>query len=292
VFGQSDFALHRPIQPYGCAIDVRFVTSTFKIEPLNDWEWGLRAAARLMRHHRLFAIPLTLVALVFGHVLPAQVDGLINVSLSFALPGRDYLDPQDFTDALINSAMMITMVTIYLKAAGVVTSWRAMAIGLFVILALEFAAYVVYWIMRTGMEVLEHSAAQGLIYLAMIALVITYLNYTFCLATQILVDGKLSLARSYKGVARREWRLWSSHLLIFAVAFLIWGPNSGTELIGEQFPQVQALMPYLESGLNAFVWALLFMATAALSTIWFLHPRVRPSEESTTWEVSTIAQPS
>ncbi|MEY3232890.1 hypothetical protein [Aquidulcibacter sp.] len=162
--------------------------STFKIEPLNDWEWGLRAGTRLMWHHRLFAIPLTLVALVFGHVLPAQVDGLINVNLSFALPGRDYLDPQDFMDALINGAMMIAMVTLYLKAAGVVTSWRAMAIGLFVILAFEFAACVVYWIMRTGMEVLEHPAAQGLIYLAMIALVITYLNYTFCLATKILVD--------------------------------------------------------------------------------------------------------
>jgi hypothetical protein len=64
------------------------------------------------------------------------------------------------------------------------------------------------------------------------------------------------------------------------------------ELIGEHSPQALTLLPNLEGGLNSFIWALSSMAAAALSTIWFLHPRVRTPEESTTWEVPTIAQPS
>lgn len=265
--------------------------SAYKIEPLHDWEWGLRAALRLMWHHRWVMVPLTLAALVFGHIIPAQLDGLMRGNLSFSLPGLEYLKPQQITDLITNSAMIIAMVTLYLKSAEVVTSWQTGGIGLLVIMSSEFAAFVGYRTMRAVMEALEHPAAQGLIYFAMIALVIAYVNYTFCLAAQVLIDGKMSLARSYKGVARREWRLWFSMLLLFALAVPIWGLSSMEELIGEHTPQALTLLPYLEGGLNSFVWALSSMAAAALSTIWFLHPRVRPPEESTTWEVPTITQP-
>jgi hypothetical protein len=264
--------------------------SSFKIEPLADHEWGYRAAVRLMWHHRVVLIPLTLAALVFGHVIPAQLDGLVSRNFSFSLPGLEYLKPQQITDLIINSAMIIAIVTLYLKSAGAATSWRTAGIGLLVIMASEFAGFVGYRTVRAVMEALEHPAAQILIYFAMIALVIAYVNFTFCLAAQVLIDGKMSLARSYKGVARREWRLWFSMLLLFALAVPIWAVDSMEKLIGEHSPQAIMLLPYVEGGFNSFVWALSSMAAAALSTIWFLHPRVRPPEESTTWEVPSLPQ--
>ncbi len=266
--------------------------STFKIEPLADHEWGYRAAVRLMWHHRVVLIPLTLAALVFGHVIPAQLDGLVSGNLSFSLPGLEYLKPQQIIDLIINNAMIITMVTLHLKSAGVVTSWRTRAIGLLVAMAMELAAVVGYNTLRSGMEVLEHPAVQVLINFAIIALVIAYVNYTFCLASQVLIDGKMSLARSYKGVARREWRLWFSMLLLFALWTPIWAVQNGVEALGEQHASVQAFWPYVENGLNSLVWAMGTMAATALSTIWFLHPRVHTPEESTTWEVPTITQAS
>jgi hypothetical protein len=126
----------------------------------------------------------------------------------------------------------------------------------------------------------------------MIALVIAYVNYTFCLAAQVLIDGKMSLARSYKGVTRREWRLWFAMLLLFALWIPIWAMQSGVEALREPQASVQAFWPYVENGLNSLAWAMRSMAAAALSTIWFLHPRVLTPEESTTWEVPTITQPS
>ncbi len=266
--------------------------STFKIEPLVDHEWGYRAAVRLIWHHRVVLIPLTLAALVLGHLIPAQSDGLIRGNLSFSLIELVYLKPQQIIDLITNNAMIITMVTLYLKSAGVVTSWRARAIGLLVAVALELVAFVGYRTVMAVMEALEHPAAQILVNFAMIALVIAYVNYTFCLAAQVLIDGKMSLARSYKGVARREWRLWFSMLLLFALWTPIWAVQNGVEALGEQYASVQAFWPYVENGLNSLVWALGTMSATALSTIWFLHPRVRTPEESTTWEVPNITQPS
>jgi hypothetical protein len=79
-------------------------------------------------------------------------------------------------------------------------------------------------------------------------------------------------------------------LLLFALAVPIWAVDSMEKLIGEHSPQAIMLLPYVEGGFNSFVWALSSMAAAALSTIWFLHPRVRPPEESTTWEVPSLPQ--
>jgi hypothetical protein len=38
--------------------------SAYKIEPLHDWEWGLRAAVRLIVSHRSVLVPLALVMAV------------------------------------------------------------------------------------------------------------------------------------------------------------------------------------------------------------------------------------
>ncbi len=49
--------------------------STFKIEPLADHEWGYRAAVRLMWHHRVVLIPLTLAALVLAMLSRRSLTG-------------------------------------------------------------------------------------------------------------------------------------------------------------------------------------------------------------------------
>ncbi|MFN7746535.1 MAG: hypothetical protein ACK5QO_09285, partial [Hyphomonadaceae bacterium] len=81
-------------------------------------------------------------------------------------------------------------------------------------------------------------------------------------------------------------------LLFFVLWLPFWGLQNVLEAAAPLNNSDQALLPYLARGIEAFVWALSSMAAAALSTIWFLHPRVRTPEESTTWEVPTIAQPS
>jgi hypothetical protein len=107
-----------------------------------------------------------------------------------------------------------------------------------------------------------------------------------------LVDGRLNFSCSYKGVASCEWRLWQSFFLLVVLWLPFWALQSGLEAAAQLNDYDQALLPYLVSGIEALVWALGSMAAAALSTIWFLHPRVGTPVESTTWEVLTIPQPS
>lgn len=250
--------------------------SGFKIEPLHDWEWGLRASLRLMWHHRLLMIPLTLMALVLGYVLPAQLEGVI---------------PNELFEATVTAAMAIGLTSLFLKFTGVETSWRSRIMAAVVILALEIGLFLIMSGVTELLTYVAHPGLKALISLAIIAFFVVYVHYTFCLCVQVLVDGQPNFLRSYKAVASRKWRLWLSFLLFFVLWLPFWGLQNVLEAAAPLNNSDQALLPYLARGIEAFVWALSSMAAAALSTIWFLHPRVRTPEESTTWEVPTIAQP-
>jgi hypothetical protein len=142
-----------------------------------------------------------------------------------------------------------------------------------------------------GNDAAEHPALKAIIWLTAFAAMIAYVNYTFCFAVQILVDGKVNISRSYKGVARREWRLWLSMTLLFIALYPVFFLQFGMEMIGNLYAPFQTILPYVETTIGACYNILIAVTFGALSTIWLLHPRVRPPEESTTWEAPTITQP-
>lgn len=263
----------------------------FKIEPVQDWEWGYRAAVRLMWHHRWLLILLLLLALVCGLVVPSPLQGLMASELPFSMASWKFLNPKDLLQAIITSGMAVGLTALFLKSAGVETSWRTRAIAAAVVLTLEIGLNAFLLGMTELLEHVVHPGLKALVSLALFAFMIAYVNYTFCLCAQILVEGRPNFLRSYTGVARREWRLWQSFFLVFVLWLPVWALQSGVEVIARSNSYVQALLPYVENGLAAVVQTVLSMCAAALSTIWFLHPRVRTAEESTTWDVPTAAQP-
>lgn len=291
VSGLSDFALHRYISLYGCVIDVRLVMSTFKIETLNDWEWGLRAAARLIWSHRPVIVPLALIMVVFYLAL-APLEGVMAIQSPFSLPRIREFDLKDIIDTIVGAAFIVAITTIFLKSAGLKTSWRTRALAVFGIIGFELLAVLMLSIYDISKEAVEHPVLEAIIWLTMVAALIAWLNYAFCFAVQILVDGKVNLSRSFKGVARREWRLWLSMALMFVALFPVFLLQFGMEMIGDLYAPLQTILPHVETVIDACFSILIAVTFGALSTIWFLHPRVRPPEESTTWEVPTITQPS
>ena len=263
--------------------------STFKIEPLNDWEWGLRAALRLIVSHRSVLVPLALITVVF-YLVVAPLEGVMAIQLPVSLPRIGEFDLKDILETLVGAAFFVAITIIFLKSAGVETSWRTRALAVFGIIGFEFLAELALSFYRISQEAVEHPALEVIIWLTTIAVFIAWLNYAFCLAVQILVDGKVNLSRSYKGVARREWRLWLSIALSVVVLLPVFLLHFGMEHIGEDNASIQTLLPHIETtidALQAVFWAVTF---GALSTIWFLHPRVRTPEESTTWEVPSLPQ--
>ena len=265
--------------------------SGFKIEPLHDWEWGIRAALRLIWSHRPVLVPLALLMVVF-HLVSAPLEGVMAIQLPVSLPRIGAFDLKDILETLVGAAFFVAIITIFLNSAGVETSWRTRALAVFGIIGFEFLAELALSFYRISQKAVEHPALEAIIWLTTIAFFIAWVNYAFCLAVQILVDGKVNLSRSYKGVARREWRLWLSIALSVVVLLPVFLLQFGIEHIGEDHASIQTLLPHIETTIDAVqavFWAVTF---GALSTIWFLHPRVRTPEESTTWEVPTIAQPS
>lgn len=263
--------------------------STFKIEPLNDWEWGLRASLRLIVSHQSVLVPLALTMVVF-YLVVAPLEGVMAIQLPFSLPKNGEFDLKDILETLVGASFFVAITVIFLKSAGVETSWRTRALAAFGIIAIDLPAYLGFSILIMGNDAVEHPALKAIIWLTAFAAMIAYVNYTFCFAVQILVDGKVSLSRSYKGVARREWRLWLSLALSVVVLLPIFLLHFGMEQIGEDNASIQTLLSHIETtidALGAIFWAVAF---GALSTIWFLHPRVRPPEESTAWEVPSLPQ--
>lgn len=263
--------------------------STFKIEPLNDWEWGLRASLRLIVSHQSVLVPLALIMVVF-YLVVAPLEGVMAIQLPFSLPKNGEFDLKDILETLVGASFFVAITVIFLKSAGVATSWRTRALAVFGIIGFEFLAVLAFLFYRISQEAVEHPALEVIIWLTIVAVFIAWVNYAFCLAVQILIDGKVNLSRSYKGVARREWRLWLSLALSVVVLLPIFLLHFGMEQIGEDNESIQTLSPHIENtidALQAVFWAVTF---GALSTIWFLHPRVRPPEESTTWEVPSLPQ--
>ena len=263
--------------------------STFKIEPLNDWEWGLRAAFRLIVSHRSVLVPLALIMFVF-YLMVAPLEGVMAIQLPFSLPRIGEFDLKDILETLVGAVFFVAITVIFLKSAGVETSWRTRALAVFGIIGFEFLAVLALSFYRISQEALEHPALEIIIWLTIIAVFIAWVNYAFCLAVQILVDGKVNLSRSYKGVARREWRLWLSLALSVFVLLPIFLLHFGMEQIGEDNASIQTLLPHIETTIDALQAVFWDVTFGALSTIWFLHPRVRPPEESTTWEVPSLPQ--
>jgi hypothetical protein len=263
--------------------------SSFKFEPLHDWEWGIRAAFRLIWSHRSVLVPLALLMVVF-QLASAPLEGVMAIQLPVSLPRIGEFDLKDILETLVGAAFLVAIITIFLKSAGVETSWRTRALAVFGIIGFELLGVLAVSFYPISKEAVEHPALEAIIWLTTFAFFIAWFNYAFCLAVQILVDGNISLSRSYKGVACREWRLWLSWALSFVVLLPVFLLQFGIEQIGEDHASIQTLLPHLETtidALQAVFWSVTF---GALSTIWFLHPRVRPPEESTTWEVPSLPQ--
>lgn len=263
--------------------------SAYKIEPLNDWEWGLRAAVRLIVSHRSVLVPLALIMVVF-YLVVAPLEGVMAIQLPVSLPRIGEFDLKDILETLVGASFFVAITIIFLKSAGVETSWRTRALAAFGIIAINLPAYLGFLILNMGNDSVEHPALKAIIWLTAFAAMIAYVNHTFCFAVQILVDGKVNLSRSYKGVARREWRLWLSIALLFVALYPVSLLQSGMEMIGESYTLFQTILPHLETIIDACTSIIITVTCGALSTIWFLHPRVRPPEESTTWEVPSLPQ--
>lgn len=263
--------------------------SSFKIEPLNDWEWGLRAALRLIVSHQSVLVPLALIMVVFYPVV-APLEGVMAIQLPVSLPHIGEFDLKDILETLVAAGFFVAVTINFLKSAGVETSWRTRALAVFGIIGFEFLPLLAFSFYRISQEAVEHPALEIIIWLTMIAVFIAWVNYAFCLAVQILLDGKVNLSRSYKGVARREWRLWLSMALLFVALYPVSLLQSGMEMIGESYALFQNILPHLEAIIDACSSIIIAVTCGALSTIWFLHPRVRPPEESTTWEVPSLPQ--
>lgn len=263
--------------------------SSFKIEPLNDWEWGLRAALRLIVSHRSVLVPLALIMVVF-YLVVAPLEGVMAIQLPVSLPRIGEFDLEDIMGTIVHAGFVVALITIFLKSAGVETSWRTRALAAFGIIAIDLPAYLGFLGLNLGSDSVEHPALKAILWLTAFAAMIAYVNYTFCFAVQILVDGKVNLSRSYKGVARREWRLWLSMALLFVSLYPVSLLQSGMEMIGESYALFQTILPHLETIIDACSSIIIAVTFGALSTIWFLHPRVRPPEESTTWEVPSLPQ--
>ncbi len=263
--------------------------SSFKIEPLNDWEWGLRAAVRLIVSNRSVLVPLALIMFVF-YLVVAPLEGVMAVQLPVSLPRIGEFDLKDILETLVGASFFVAITIVFLKSAGVETSWRTRALAAFGIIAINLPAYLGFLILNMGNDSVEHPALKAIIWLTAFAAMIAYVNYTFCFAVQILVDGKVNLSRSYKGVARREWRLWLSLALSVVVLLPVFLLHFGMEQIGEDNSSIQTLLPHIETTIDALQAVFWAVTCGALSTIWFLHPRVRPPEESTTWEVPSLPQ--
>ena len=287
---RSDGALQRHLQPYDCRIGVEFAMSAYKIEPLHDWEWGYRAALQLMWHHRWVLIPLAIVM----SVPSIPISGMIMefLIINFSISSNDWLlfGPRDLVEAVIHSLVTVALISLFLKSAQITSKWRTKGMAVFVLFALEILKVVFFSAQREFWPEQIHPVASALVSLLATAIAVVVVTYTFCLGSQILVDGQLNLSRSYKVVARRGWRLWFSLILVNLLSMLylaIWGILGAQ---GNLDSVSQSLLPFFFGFVRVY-WMFWTMAAAALSTIWFLHPRVRPPEESTTWEVPTITQP-
>lgn len=263
--------------------------SSFKIEPLHDWEWGIRAAFRLIWSHRSVLVPLALVFVVF-QLLSSPLEGVMTIQVPVSLPHFGAFDLKDILETLVGAAFFVAILIVFLKSAGVETSWRTRALAVFGIIGFELLGRLVVSFFRVSQEAVEHPALEVIIWLITFAFLIAWVNYACCLAVQILVDGNINLSRSYKGVARREWRLWLSFALSVVVVLPVFLLQFGIEQIGEHHASLQTLLPHLQATIDALQEVFWSVAFGALSTLWFLHPRVRSPEESTTWEVPGLAQ--
>lgn len=135
----------------------------------------------------------------FGNLVPAQFEGLIQ---------------DELLEAIVTATMAVGVTSLFLKSAAVETSWRTRANAAAVILTLEIGLNAFMLGMTDLLEHVVHPGLKALVSLALFAFIIVYVNYSFCLCAQILVEGRPNFLRSYKGVARREWRLWQSFFLV------------------------------------------------------------------------------
>ena len=263
--------------------------SSFKVERLHDWEWGLRAALRLIWSHRLVLVALALMFVGF-HFASAQLEGVMAIQVPVQLPHNGTIDLQDILRTLIAAALSVTILTMFLKSVGVDTSWRTRALAGFGIMAFDFCAYLAFSLLIFSKDAVEHPALDVMILLTAFSAGIAFVNYVFCLGVQILVEGKVNLSRAYQGVAHREWRLWLSIAFVMVIMLTITWLANGMETISESYAPLKSIWPYLEGVMDSVLSVVLTAAAAALSMIWFLHPRVRSPEESTTWEVPGLPQ--
>lgn len=263
--------------------------SSFKIERLHDWEWGIRAAFLLIWSHRSVLVPLALVFVVF-QLMSSPLEGVMAVQVPVSLPHFGAFDLRDILWTLVNAAFFVAILIVFLKSAGVETSWRTRALAVFGIIGFEVLGRLAVSLYPISKDAVEHPALNVIIWLTTFAFFIAWVNYAFCLAVQILVDGNINLSRSYKGVARREWRLWLSLALSVVVVLPVFLLQFGIDQIGEDNASLQTLLPHLEATIDALKEVFWSVSFGALSTIWFLHPRVRSPEGSTTWEVPGLAQ--
>jgi hypothetical protein len=243
---------------------------------LDFGDWGVKNALGLMARHWWAVGLASVVSIPLGFMGPppsSESEGVREVMLQLATRA-----PVELAASCLSALGVVAVVYLSIRHHDGPRDRRVLIHGSLAAVAISgiiWALGIALEITLAGLDTVTGTAAVIIWFasiLPLIAMVVVYVG-SFCVVPQIIVDGRLNLARAISAIERRTLRLLVL-VMLSSIPMFVLSPFFANAMGTEAF-----------QGVTGFWIGLQASFLAALGVVWFYNPAVRTPEDSTTWVV-------